>query len=440
MRTKKLLMAALTAAMTLCACGNEISRTDIEIGTSSDISLSSDESKAATASVTTTASSEAQEKVTENAASTDESKEEDFSSAVQPEEPQSKAEKALAKLSLREKVGQLFIFRFDSLVYNDNKDHQLQYVDDQFISCAKKYPVGGFISMSANIANEEQVTNLNSDVSALYKIVKPFLCIDEEGGNVARIANSGVIDVPQFPSNSAISSGGDTEKAYELGDTIGGYLKKYGFNLDLAPVADVNTNPLNIVIGSRAFGSDPAEASGYVSAMVDGLHNNGIMSCLKHYPGHGDTAEDTHFMTAAVNKTWEEMKECELIPFIGSLDKTDMIMAAHIIAPKVTGDDTPASLSYTLLTEKLRNELGFDGVIITDSLGMGAISKYYSSEQCCIKAIEAGVDLLLKPAKDYEGFEAVLQAVKDGTISEQRLDESVLRILRLKEKYGLLNI
>ena len=430
----KLALLAASSALALCSCGNEISMTE------KDMTVTTTSVTAAT--TTAEEASKADEVTTVSAADTmsaESGAEESASSQTEaPSQPLSKAEEVLSKLTLREKVGQLFIFRFDSLIYNDNLDHQVRSVDDTFKSCCEKYPVGGFISMATNIAGAEQVTEFNRDVSALYKTVKPFLCIDEEGGSVARIANSGVIDVPQFPDMNSIAAGGDVSKAYELGNTVGGYLKEYGFNLDLAPVADVNTNPLNIVIGSRAFGSDPEAAAGYVSAVVDGLHENGIMSCLKHFPGHGDTAEDTHFFTAAVNKTWDEMKECELIPFIGSLDKTDMVMAAHIIAPQVTGDDTPASLSYTLLTEKLRNELGFEGVIITDSLGMGAISKYYTSEECCIKAIEAGVDILLKPAKDYEAFEAVVKAAEDGTITEERLNESVLRILKLKEKYGLL--
>ena len=427
---KSIAVLAVTAALALSSCGNTIEPTSTEITAAASVTSSSESSEA---EETATVTSEA------DTSSASETENETSGKEEAPEQQQlSKAEQALAKLSLREKVGQLFIFRFDSLIYNDNYDHMVQYVDDQFREYAEKYPVGGFIAMGANIADAEQLTKLNKDVSDLYGSVKPFLCTDEEGGSVARIANSGVIDVPQFPSMSSIAESGDVSKASELGKTIGGYLKEFGFNLDLAPVADVNTNLYNIVIGNRAFGSDPEAASEYVSAVVDGLHENGIMSCLKHFPGHGDTAEDTHFSSAAVNKTWEEMKECELVPFIGSLDKTDMVMAAHIIAPKVTGDDTPASLSYTLLTEKLRNELGFEGVIITDSLGMGAVNEYYSSEECCIKAIEAGVDILLKPAKDHDGFEAVVKAVEDGTITEERLDESVLRILRLKEKYGLI--
>ena len=422
------------AAAALCSCGGQdIPRTEINVTTAAEVTA------VQTASV--------QQTETETAADTagktevtDMSETEKSTAAVKevPAETVSRAEQLLSELTLREKVGQLFMARFDSIIYDDNGDHYVQAMDDALRDSIGQYPVGGFIAMGANISGEEQITRLNADVSALYDKVKPFICTDEEGGFVARIANSGCIDVPSFPSMSIIAAEGDVGKASEVGRTIGGYLKRLGFNLDLAPVADVNTNPLNIVIGARAFGSDPERAAEFVSAVVDGLHESGIMSCLKHFPGHGDTAEDTHFMTAAVNKTWEEMKECELIPFIGSLDKTDMIMAAHIIAPKVTGDDTPASLSRTLLTEKLRNELGYDGVIITDGLSMEAINKYYTSEECCIRAIQAGAGILLKPTKDHEAFEAVQKAVEDGVITQERLDESVLRILRLKEKYGLL--
>ncbi len=443
MKTKKLRLALLSAliALTFPSCGGRaIPETDIEPPA---LTSAAEVTSPAEAEISPAETSESKPEAEAVSAAEESSStaEEAASSTAEPEpKTGSKAEAVFEKLSLREKVGQLFIFRFDGMLYNDSFEHWVRYLDDDFRSRVEKYPIGGFLTMGANISSPEQLKEMNRAVTEMYPTVKPFICTDEEGGDVARLANSGVLGISSFPNMGYIGAGGDPEKAFEAYSTIGGYLKEYGFNLDLAPVADVNTNPNNIVIGQRAFGSDPETASHFVSRAVDGLHEGGVMSCLKHFPGHGDTAADSHYGAVTVDKTWEEMLQCELIPFIGSMDKTDMIMTAHIAVPKVTGDDTPASLSYTLLTEKLRNELGYEGVIITDSLGMGAVSKYYSSEECCIAAINAGVDLLLKPVHSYESFEAVLKAAEEGEISEERINESVMRILRLKEKYGMLNI
>ena len=175
-----------------------------------------------------------------------------------------------------------------------------------------------------------------------------------------------------------------------------------------------------------------------VPAALDGLHAAGIMGCVKHFPGHGDTSADTHDGYVSVQKDWEQMKQCELVPFIAALDKTDMVMAAHITAPNVTSDGLPASLSRQMIQQRLRQELGYEGVVITDALEMGAVAAGYSSAEAAVLAIQAGVDILLMPANPLEAFDGVRAAVASGEISQARLDESVLRILSLKEQYGLL--
>lgn len=200
----------------------------------------------------------------------------------------------------------------------------------------------------------------------------------------------------------------------------------------------MNTNPGNTVIGDRAFGSDPALAAEMVPAALDGLHAAGVMGCVKHFPGHGDTTGDTHAGYVSVSKTWDELLGCELIPFAAALDRTDMVMAAHITAPNVTDDGLPASLSRQMIRGKLRDELGYGGVVVTDSLSMGAVTDSYGSGEAALLALEAGADVLLLPRDPVEAFQAVLAAARDGSLSMARLDESVLRILTLKEKYGLL--
>ncbi|MGB5822583.1 MAG: glycoside hydrolase family 3 N-terminal domain-containing protein [Proteocatella sp.] len=199
------------------------------------------------------------------------------------------------------------------------------------------------------------------------------------------------------------------------------------------------TNPDNIVIGNRAFGNDPELVADMVSAGVEGLHSSGIMSCIKHFPGHGDTKDDTHNGFVSVEKTWEELKACELIPFKAGIDaKTDMIMISHITAENITSDKLPSSLSYEMIEGKLRKEMNYDGIIISDSMSMGAIANQYSSGEAAVLAITAGTDIVLMPQNYTQAFESIYEAVNSGEISESRIDESVLRILSLKEKYEII--
>ena len=199
----------------------------------------------------------------------------------------------------------------------------------------------------------------------------------------------------------------------------------------------MNTNPENIVIGDRAFGSDPEHVSRMVSGYLDGLHSQGIAGSIKHFPGHGDTKNDTHEGSVYVLKTWEELMKCELVPFIDNLKKTDSVMIAHIVMKNVTHDGLPATLSRELVTGKLRGELGYDGVVIVDALMMKAISNNYTSAEAAVLALEAGCDILLMPYDYREAFDGVMEAVKSGRITEARIDESVNRITKLKEKYAM---
>ena len=362
-----------------------------------------------------------------------------------PTPEQNTAKKALAAMSTDEKIGQLFVIRPESLEpglipteVNNAAQCGVTEVSDAMAGMLKEYPAGGIVMFSKNISSPSQ---LKSFVAALQNASATplILGIDEEGGSVARIGNFEGFDVPKFGSMGKVGATGDTANAGDVGYTIGSYLKEYGFTLDFAPVADVNTNPDNIVIGNRAFGSDPALVAGMVSAEIDGLHRAGVMSCAKHFPGHGDTKGDTHDGYVSVTKTWDELKSCELIPFVAAIEAgTDMIMAAHITAVNVTDDGLPASLSKELLTDKLRGELGYNGVVITDSMAMGAIANKYSSADAAVKSILAGADIVLMPQDYKSAFEGVRKAVEDGIISRERLDESVLRILNLKQRYGIM--
>ncbi len=350
------------------------------------------------------------------------------------------SERSVEKMSLREKVGTMFFVRPESMdttihwkEYTELTDHKLQKVNKTMLAVNKDYPIGGVILFAHNIDDESQLASFIKDIRELNGA--PLLAIDEEGGRVARIANNDNFDVPKYESMAAIAKSGDPNDAYKAAFTIGSYIKDYGFDIDFAPVSDVNTNPDNIIIGPRAFSDDPETAADFVVSYLNGLDSAGIVGTLKHFPGHGDVKADTHFGYAQTNKTWKDLLKCEMIPFKAGIKAgAQMIMTAHIAVPKVTGDDLPSTLSPVILQDKLRGELGFDGVIVTDAMDMGAITKQFSSTEATITAIQAGVDIILCPQDFVDAFDAVVKAVEKGEIKESRIDESVKRILKLKKK------
>ncbi len=348
-------------------------------------------------------------------------------------------EARLSKMTLREKVGQMFFVRMETLdttihwnTYAELQENPILEVTQTMRKVNENYPVGGLILYAWNMENETQLSKLISQIRALNG--SPLLCIDEEGGRVARIANNPNFDVKKYESMAAIGATGDPKNAYECGNTIGTYLKRYGFDIDFAPVADVNTNPENIIIGPRAFSDKPEVAAPMVTNYLQGLKDAGITGCIKHFPGHGDTKADTHFGYASTQKTWSEMLDCEMVTFKAGIQwGCQMIMTAHIGAPKVTGSDIPSTMSPIILQDKLRGELGYQNIIITDGMEMGAITQQYSSAEAAIGSIQAGVDIVLGPKNLVEAFDAVIDAVNKGVISEERINQSVRRILKLKQ-------
>jgi beta-N-acetylhexosaminidase len=359
--------------------------------------------------------------------------------------PADEVEAQLQQMTLREKVGQLFYVRpecLDTTIHfnlpsnidssaDDIKEIKLQAVNATMMGVNEKYPVGGIILYAHNIEDEAQLAAFIAQIRALNG--SPLLCIDEEGGRVARIGNNPNFNVEKFVSMGAIGATGDPQNAYYCGNTIGTYLHRYGFDIDFAPVADVNTNPENIVIGARAFSDDPEVAAPMVVNYLQGLKDAGVKGCIKHFPGHGDTKADTHYGYAQSLKTWDEMLNCEMITFKAGIEwGCQLIMTAHIAAPNVTGSDIPATMSPLILQDKLRHELGYQNIIITDAMEMGAITQQYTCSEAAVGCIQAGADIVLGPQNFIQAFEAVVDAVEDGTIAEERLNQSVRRILRLK--------
>ena len=338
----------------------------------------------------------------------------------------------LEEMTLEEKVAQLFIIQPEAILDVGTA----VAAGDATREAIDKYPVGGFIYFGENLQSKEQTREMLHNVQA-YSTERTgfpaFLSVDEEGGTVARVAGTGNFDVPDIGDMADIGAAGDVDAAKQVGEDIGSYLAELGFNLDFAPVADVLSNPENTVVRKRSFGSDPELVSDMAIAVSDGLEEKGLLSAYKHFPGHGATSADTHKGYAYTDKTLEELEACELIPFQRCIAAgAKCIMAAHISVPNVTGDDTPTSLSKTMVTDILREKMGYTGLVVTDAMNMGAITEEYTSGEAAVKALQSGVDIVLMPENFQEAYQGVLDAVADGTLTEERIDESVTRILTVK--------
>ena len=337
-------------------------------------------------------------------------------------------EACISAMPVEDKVAQLFMVTPESLT-GANKVTQAGEKTQEVLN---QYRVGGFVYFGDNLVDKEQVTNMIS-ATAGYNLYDMFFAIDEEGGKVSREQKS-KIEVPEVGNMSEIGATGDANKAYEAGKTIGQYLRELGFNVDFAPVADVVTATDKATIGDRSFGSDPAVVGQMVQKCAEGIQESGVSACLKHFPGLGDTTTDTHEERVVIEKSLEELQATDFVAFKDAIDAgVDFVMVSHATA---TGIDEvyPSSLSKKVITEQLRDYLGYDGIVITDAFNMKAITEYYTTEEACVKAIKAGADMILMPENFEAGYNAVLEAVTDGSISEERIDESLKRIFRVKKR------
>lgn len=335
-------------------------------------------------------------------------------------------EAIISEMTLEEKVAGLFIVAPEGIT---GVDTAVQ-AGDGTKKALEKYPVGGLIYFKKNIQSEEQIKEMIAN-SVSYNKFPMFIAVDEEGGKVSRLADA--LQLENVGPMAEIGNAGDSNKAYEAMKSVGTYMTSYGFNLDFAPVADVLTNEDNTSIGDRSFSSDPMVVAGMVTAAVNGLEEVGVTACVKHFPGLGDASEDTHNGLAVIDKSLEELKQTELVPFISAIENgVNMIMVGHMSLPQIVGDNTPATMSKEVISDLLRSELGFNGVVITDAMNMGAITEYYGADEATIRALKAGADMVLMP-EDFElAYEGVIEAVKDGTISEDRINNSLKRVFRIK--------
>ncbi len=331
----------------------------------------------------------------------------------------------IAEMTIEEKVGQFIMVGFEGIQANEAIE---THIRERF--------VGGIVLFSRNIESPQQTAELTNELQRLAgataRQIPLFIGIDQEGGWVIRLREGATV----LPGNMALGATDSTELAERAGEITAVELAAVGVNLNFAPVVDVNNNPQNPVIGRRSFGESPELVSRLGVAYIRGLQRNGVLATAKHFPGHGDTTVDSHFDLPTVNHDPERIHALELRPFRAAIDAdVAAIMTAHIIYPAFDAD-RPATLSPTILTDLLRKELGFDGLIITDDMEMKAIDDCYRSGEAAVMAVEAGADIVMvlwSPTKQIEVFGALLSAVKSGRISQARLDQSVKRILKSKE-------
>ena len=346
-------------------------------------------------------------------------------------EDNTRAEDLIYSLTLHEKICQLFFVQPEQF----SQMSRVNAPDKQFFRAFRRFPVGGIILFAPNIRKKE-IESLNAGMQEAALGVNGiglFIGADEEGGSVSRVA--GKLRLPEKQPSPGMT--GSPDESYDSARTIGGYLSRYGFNVDFAPVADVRSESGGTEISDRSFGSNPEYVSGMVVRFVEGLHDSGIIPVLKHFPGHGAVSGNTHTGSGVSYKSLEDWRAVDFKPFSAGIQAdAEMVMVSHQLAVSVD-PDSPASLS-TAVIGLLRNELGFKGVIITDALRMSAVYDRYGSGEACVRALEAGADMLLLPNNFTNAYNSVTKAVQNGRLTEKRIDESVLRILSLKEKYGLL--
>lgn len=334
-------------------------------------------------------------------------------------------------MTLKEKLCQLFVVTPEQL----SKQVGVTETDETLKAAIKTYPVGGVILFGGNISYPEQVAALIGGMQEAAKI--PLLVgVDEEGGIVSRLSGVGITQY--YDSMAVYGSEGAVERVEEIGGEIADDICAVGFNVDFAPVADIVTNPNNTEIGVRSFSSDPSVASEMVEAMVRGLQDGGCISCLKHFPGMGSTEADSHYGTSVSPRTLDELRSSELLPFRAGIESgAQMVMVSHMSLPNVLGDDTPCDLSPEIVTQLLREELGFDGVVITDSHAMASVTERYDAGRAALLAIQAGCDIVLMPDGLTRAVAVLQAAVSSGELTEERVDESVSRILTLKYRNGI---
>lgn len=351
--------------------------------------------------------------------------------ATEPVDPSHAAvQQQLERMTLEEKVYQLFFVTN----YELTGQYYASTADDATRIALENKPVGGVVFDSDNIFSREQLTAMIADTKS-YSEIPLFIGVEEEGGFNTYLNKIGV--TRNYSEMRVYGDENATDRVFEIGSEIGTAITGAGFNIDLAPVADTLVYAGNQEIGRRAFSTDPAVTAEMVTQMVKGLRSGGCMSCLKYFPGLSAATADSRYGRAVSNQTIAEIR-ANLLPFTAGVENgAEMIMVSHLCLPNIVGENTPADLCPQIVNELLRGELGYQGVVMTDSFQKGAISYYYDAGEAAVAAIEAGCDIIYMPGDLDKAAQAILNAVDSGALTEERIDESVFRILLLKYESGL---
>lgn len=339
------------------------------------------------------------------------------------ERQQARLKQQLKAMSTSEKI--------DQLLYIGVAGTELSAADRQLL---RTHAIGGVLLLGGNIMSEEQLLTFTRAIQETNQKPYAFVGIDEEGGRVSRVPDQRL----RLPTSQRMAQGADAAKMEDVGRTLGHVSQYYGFNMDFAPVLDVNSNPNNPIIGDRALSADPKTVATLGTALMHGMQETGTIPVVKHFPGHGNTSVDSHVGLPKVTASKEELKRTELLPFQEAIQEgAEMVMVAHILYPAYD-DQNPSSLSKPILTDLLRQQLGFKGVIITDDLVMGAITQQYGLAEAARQSLVNGADMaMFSEAGAYAKVHAeVMQAVKDETLTTEMLDAKVMRILKLKQMYA----
>ncbi|MFP4301873.1 MAG: glycoside hydrolase family 3 protein [Spirochaetaceae bacterium] len=345
-------------------------------------------------------------------------------------------ERIMRAMSPEERIGQLIF----PAIMKDSAGRPISRVTEDVRSLLREVEPGGILLFGPNFTTVEETRAFLSELQGLSEIPLVF-AVDQEGGVVSRLTESSSLPATPIPPAATVGAAGSEDLARELGRVVGAELRSLGIVMNLAPVADVNTNPSNPVIRERAYGEDPRRVGRIVAAVVEGMQSEGVAAVLKHFPGHGDTYDDTHHGSATVYHDLQRLRDVEFVPFRSGIEAGARgVMTGHITVPEVLGSEEPATFSPEFLGGLLREELGFDGLVVTDSLSMAALINYYAQDEIVYRALEAGNDILLRPLYARRAYEALLDGVASGRLSQERIDESVRRILQFKFDMGLMEL
>lgn len=344
----------------------------------------------------------------------------------------------MENMTIEEKAGQLFIVNLELLDQRNGNYYEWKKFTRKMKKSIDKYHIGGVILFSRNIANRNQTKKLINQLKK-NSAIPLFITVDEEGGDVARIANNEKMGTTVFPTMEETGNTKNAAYVYDMGATIGSEIKELGFNVDFAPVADVKTSELNLEIGTRSFGGEPGKVAELVSAFVHGIQDQNVSATLKHFPGQGSSNGDTHIESVNIDSSITSLRKNDFVPFESGIEAgADFVMVSHISVSKVTETSQPASMSDLIMETILRDELGFQGIIITDAMDMASITGNYTSAEAAYGAISSGADIVLMPLDLEMAYNEVISRINNGTISRERLDASVLRILTVKFMRGIM--